>query len=77
LHRQLGLPKKAERRGLIAEKLATFACAPQLLRPMNQTRIPGLWLAGDYTAGEPRDYPATLEGAVRSGVAAARGVMAC
>ena len=72
----MGLPKKALRRGLIAEKLATFACEPQLLRPLNQTRIPGLWLAGDYTAGDPHDYPATLEGAVRSGVAAARGVMA-
>ncbi|WP_272901313.1 FAD-dependent oxidoreductase [Herbaspirillum frisingense] len=29
----------------------------------------GLALAGDYVAG---DYPATLEGAVRSGTAAAR-----
>ncbi len=55
LHHHLGLPKRAERRGLIAEKLATFACEPQLLRPLNQTRIPGLWLAGDYTAGDLRD----------------------
>jgi monoamine oxidase len=31
--------------------------------------VPGLILAGDYTAS---DYPATLEAAVRSGVAAAR-----
>jgi monoamine oxidase len=35
--------------------------------------VPGLWLAGDYVAGE---YPATLEGAVRSGVAAARQILA-
>ncbi|MFN3885011.1 MAG: FAD-dependent oxidoreductase [Rhodocyclaceae bacterium] len=32
-----------------------------------------LMLAGDYVAG---DHPATLEGAVRSGVAAARGILA-
>ncbi|NIA56089.1 FAD-dependent oxidoreductase [Massilia sp. TW-1] len=55
----------------ITEKRATFACAPGLDRPANATGLPGLVLAGDYTAGE---YPATLEAAVRSGVAAA-GVM--
>jgi monoamine oxidase len=33
------------------------------------TPLPGLLLAGDYVAG---DYPATIEGAVRSGIAAAR-----
>ncbi|MDK2123914.1 hydroxysqualene dehydroxylase HpnE [Parachitinimonas caeni] len=53
---------------VIAEKRATFACTPGLQRPANATGLPGLWLAGDYTAG---DYPATLEGAVRSGVQAA------
>jgi uncharacterized protein with NAD-binding domain and iron-sulfur cluster len=53
---------------VITEKRATFACAPALDRPANATGMPGLLLAGDYTAGE---YPATLEGAVRSGVAAA------
>ncbi|GAB4117705.1 MAG: hydroxysqualene dehydroxylase HpnE [Sideroxydans sp.] len=54
---------------VIAEKRATFCCAPNLQRPPSQTPFPGLWLAGDYVAG---DYPATLEGAVISGVAAAR-----
>ncbi|MDP2752076.1 MAG: hydroxysqualene dehydroxylase HpnE [Rhodocyclaceae bacterium] len=54
---------------VITEKRATFACTPNLSRPTTQTALPGLWLAGDYVAG---DYPATLEGAVRSGVAAAR-----
>ena len=49
---------------VIAEKRATFACTPQLARPPQQTPLPGLHLAGDYTAG---DYPATIEGAVRSG----------
>jgi predicted NAD/FAD-dependent oxidoreductase len=57
---------------IITEKRATFACTPDLQRPANDTGIPGLFLAGDYTAG---DYPATLEGAVRSGLAAARGLM--
>lgn len=56
----------------ITEKRATFACVPNLQRPPARTHLPGLWLAGDYVAG---DYPATLEGAVRSGVAAARGVL--
>jgi uncharacterized protein with NAD-binding domain and iron-sulfur cluster len=55
-------------RRVITEKRATFACAPALDRPANATGLPGLALAGDYTAG---DYPATLEAAVRSGVAAA------
>jgi squalene-associated FAD-dependent desaturase len=53
---------------VIAEKRATFACTPNLDRPGNETGLPGLALAGDYTAC---DYPATLESAVRSGLAAA------
>ena len=57
----------------ITEKRATFACVPNLQRPQARTESPGLWLAGDYVAS---DYPATLEGAVRSGVAAARAVLA-
>ncbi len=54
---------------VIAEKRATFCCAPNLQRPAARTAIPNLLLAGDYTAG---DYPATLEGAVLSGVDCAR-----
>lgn len=50
---------------VIAEKRATFCCTPNLSRPSQQTALPRLLLAGDYTAG---DYPATLEGAVISGV---------
>jgi squalene-associated FAD-dependent desaturase len=53
---------------VITEKRATYACAPGLVRPGNASGLPGLAIAGDYTAG---DYPATLEAAVRSGVAAA------
>jgi squalene-associated FAD-dependent desaturase len=53
---------------VITEKRATYACTPGLVRPGNASGLAGLAIAGDYTAG---DYPATLESAVRSGVAAA------
>ena len=58
---------------LITEKRATFSCSPALVRPGNTTALPGLVLAGDYTAS---DYPATLETAVRSGQAAATAIRA-
>lgn len=58
---------------VIVEKRATFACTASLQRPLNTTAHPRLFLAGDYTAG---DYPATLEGAVRSGVKCAQLLMA-
>ena len=57
---------------VIAEKRATFACTAGLKRPAQQTRIKNLYLAGDYTEG---DYPATIEGAIRSGLSAAQLVM--
>jgi len=50
---------------VIAEKRATFASSPNLTRPGNKTSLPNLFLAGDYTYP---DYPATIEGAIRSGV---------
>lgn len=50
---------------VIAEKRATFNCVPGLERPSAATPLAHFWLAGDYVAG---DYPATLEGAVRSGI---------
>ena len=58
---------------VITEKRATYACAPGLRRPGNDSGLPGLALAGDYTAADDasKNYPATLESAVRSGVAAA------
>lgn len=67
-----GLPSPL-RHWVIEEKRATFACTPGLGRPETATACPDVWLAGDYVAG---DYPATLEGAVRSGTAAARRVAA-
>lgn len=71
LARVFRAPKLAEPRWsrVISEKRATFSCKPGLERPGNDIGVPGLALAGDYTAG---DYPATLEAAVRSGIAAAR-----
>jgi squalene-associated FAD-dependent desaturase len=54
---------------VIVEKRATFACTAGLQRPPYTTAHPRLFVAGDYTAG---DYPATLEGAVRSGVKCAQ-----
>ncbi len=54
----------------VVEKRATFACTPGLVRP-GTAIAPGLWACGDYVAGP---YPATLEGAVRSGVAVAQAL---
>ena len=51
----------------VVEKRATFACTPGLVRPPMQV-APGLLACGDYVEGP---YPATLEGAIRSGCAAA------
>jgi hydroxysqualene dehydroxylase len=52
---------------MAAERRATFACTPALDRPPMQIAA-GLLAAGDHVQGP---YPATLEGAVRSGLAAA------
>lgn len=62
---------------VIVEKRATFACTPGLVRPPLHGGTPGLWLAGDYVAADPdaTDYPATIEGAVRSGMRAAHAAL--
>lgn len=56
------------------ERHATFRPAPgtAALRPPPTTAIPGLFLAGAYTA---TGWPATMEGAVRSGEAAATALL--
>ncbi len=53
------------------ERTATFAPTPGVgaLRPGPVTRAPGLFLAGAWTA---TGWPATMEGAVRSGLHASR-----
>ena len=72
LERELGpLPALAWHR-VIAEKRATFECSVGLERPSTATALTNVHLAGDYTAS---DYPATLEAAVRSGIAAAQQVL--
>jgi squalene-associated FAD-dependent desaturase len=63
---QLGLNLQAVQ--TVVEKRATFACTPGLQRPP-MVLSAGLLACGDYIEGP---YPATLEGAVRSGVTAAR-----
>ena len=65
LREEFGITEQPAWFKVIAEKRATFCCSPNLQRPPQQTALPRLLLAGDYTAG---DYPATLEGAVISGL---------
>ena len=59
-----------ERFFVTREHAATFRQAPgtRSLRPPARTRIPGLYVAGAWT---DTGWPATMEGAVRSGLAAA------
>ena len=57
----------------IAERRATYACTAGLVRPAPGPLQPHVYLAGDYTDAE---FPATLEAATRSGVAAARQLLA-
>ena len=59
---------------IIREQKAAFSCTPQAqkLRPQNTTNIKNLFLAGDYTHS---NYPATIEGAIRSGIACATAVL--
>jgi len=54
----------------VVEKRAAFICAPALARPP-RTIAPGLQACGDYVAGP---WPATLEGAVRHGLAAVQNL---
>ena len=60
---------------LIREKRATFSATPEQhkRRPRTTTSLPNLALAGDWT---DTGLPATIEGAIRSGFAAAQHVTA-
>jgi hydroxysqualene dehydroxylase len=66
---------RVERFEVTREHAATFRATPGVgrLRPGPRTRLEGLALAGSWTA---TGWPATMESAVRSGMAAARGVLA-
>jgi len=59
---------------VIKEAAATFSPEPGVdrWRPRQQTAIPGLYLAGDWTQ---TGWPATMEGAVRSGYLAAEALL--
>ena len=65
---------KLERAHVVKEIRATFSAAPGLesRRPESRTRISNLFLAGDWTRS---GWPATMEGAVRSGYLAAEAVL--
>jgi len=73
LHRLIGDLPSPSWSQVIAEKRATYACVAGLERPAPGLLAPRLYLAGDYT---DQDLPATLEGATRSGVVAARQLLA-
>jgi squalene-associated FAD-dependent desaturase len=64
---------KLEKSHVVKEIRATFSAAPGLesRRPLSRTSIPNLFLAGDWTRS---GWPATMEGAVRSGYLAAEAV---
>jgi zeta-carotene desaturase len=64
---------KLEKAHVVKEIRATFSALPNLesSRPLSRTAIPNLFLAGDWTRS---GWPATMEGAVRSGYLAAEAV---
>ncbi len=65
---------QVERAHVVKEVRATFSAVPRLedRRPVSATSIPNLFLAGDWTRS---GWPATMEGAVRSGYLAAEAVL--
>jgi zeta-carotene desaturase len=66
---------RLEKAHVVKEIRATFSATPGLeaSRPAAATAIPNLFLAGDWTRS---GWPATMEGAVRSGYLAAEAVTA-
>src|SRR5690606_33798713 len=80
VHRELSVLWRAAREAkllqskLVTEQHAVFSVRPgvERLRPATRTSVPNLLLAGDWTA---TGWPATMEGAVRSGYMAAEAVL--
>jgi len=66
---------KLLRSKIVTERDAVFSARPGIdaVRPRQTTPMPGLFVAGDWT---DTGWPATMEGAVRSGRLAAEGVLA-
>jgi len=64
---------KIEKAHVVKEVRATFSARPGLeaSRPVSQTKFPNFFLAGDWTRS---GWPATMEGAVRSGYLAAEAI---
>ena len=64
---------KLEHAHVVKEVKATFSAEPGLeaKRPVTATKIPNLFLAGDWTRS---GWPSTMEGAARSGYKAAEAV---
>jgi squalene-associated FAD-dependent desaturase len=67
-------PEALRRARVVMEHAATFSAVPGVdrWRPAQQSPIDNLFVAGDWTA---TGWPATMEGAVRSGYLAAEGLM--
>jgi squalene-associated FAD-dependent desaturase len=65
---------RLERWRVVTEHGGTFSVRPgvEVFRPSQRTPIDGLFLAGDWT---DTGWPATMEGAVRSGYLAAQGIL--
>ena len=60
---------------VVTEHAATFSAVPGVdrIRPPQASPVENLFVAGDWTR---TGWPATMEGAVRSGYLAAEGVLA-
>jgi zeta-carotene desaturase len=68
------MPTALRRARVVTEHEATFSAVPGVdrWRPVQMSPLANLFLAGDWTA---TDWPATMEGAVRSGYLAAEAIL--
>lgn len=73
LHAELGINTLPSWHAVIREQRATYQCSAGFQSPAIKTHLARCYQIGDYTWP---DYPATLEGAVSSGLYAARCLIA-